>query len=207
MIQNMIHKLAELPEIFILLRRLLEDDFGGEKQVIAREFAGTDGPVLDVGCGTGELSPLSELEKYTGIEISPAYIRYAQTKYSHSFHVMDATRMEFANASFSRALIVGVLHYLSNNKSCKVVNEIHRVLRPRGRLLLLEDVILAQHGHPIGRRIHKLDKDDFIRSRAGYHQLFKPNFIVIKEYLMRSGVCDYAVFVLEKRERGEDHVG
>ncbi len=196
MVQQLIDKMAAYPPLFIFLRRILENDFVGEKAVIRRELP-INGRTLDVGCGTGELSPLFENRGYVGIDISPAYIGFAQKKYPAAFKVMDATRLDFTDSSFDNALIVGVLHHMDDETAHAVLRELHRILTPDGRLLVLEDVLLPQT-HPVGRLIHRLDKGDHIRRRQDYRRLFQPRFSVQKEYLMRSGVCDYAVFLLNK---------
>lgn len=199
MIKRLIDAMAENPALFIFLRRILENDFQGEKQVLKRELGGAGGKVLDIGCGTGELSILFPPDRYVGIDISPAYIEFARKHYPAEFHVMDATALNFADGTFDSAVIVGVLHHLDDDSSRALLSEAGRVLASNGRLVLLEDVVLAKGTHPIGRLIHILDKGDHIRSSAEYKRLLPNSLTIQKEYHMRSGVCDYVVLVMEKK--------
>ncbi|MDZ7314812.1 MAG: class I SAM-dependent methyltransferase [candidate division KSB1 bacterium] len=199
MIKRLIDSMAANPALFIFLRRILENDFQGEKQVLKQELGLPNGKVLDIGCGTGELSVLFPPDRYVGIDISPAYIEFARHHYAAEFHVMDATALNFADGTFGSAVIVGVLHHLNDELSRALLREAGRVLASGGRLVLLEDVVLAKGTHPIGRLIHLLDKGDHIRPAAEYKKLLPDSLVIQKEYLMRSGVCDYIVLVIEKK--------
>ena len=101
--------------------------------------------MLDYGCGRGDLS-LYILElggEVHGIDISPVYIQDAAQRcgavgYDKSrfkFHVMDAHVMDFQANFFEIVVGLGILHHLDSNVA---LSEIHRVLKPGGRLLLQE---------------------------------------------------------------------
>ncbi len=101
--------------------------------------------VLDYGCGRGEAS-LSYLERGAtvhGIDISLVYIESARqtaaeagyTKDRCAFHVMDAHALEFEDGIFDLVVGYGILHHLDAELA---LAEIHRVLKPNGRVLLQE---------------------------------------------------------------------
>ncbi len=52
---------------------------------------------------------------------------------------------------------------------------------------------------PAGKAMHWLDRGGFIRSDADYRVLFG-GFTVTRSYTIRSGICDYGVYVLRRDE-------
>ncbi|MEI3605748.1 class I SAM-dependent methyltransferase [Pseudogracilibacillus sp. SE30717A] len=91
--------------------------------------------ILDLGCGTGDLS--KEIAKtgavVTGIDASSEMIKKARVKFSGlNFHVADAVdyrREEKFDAVFSNA----ALHWMKQSE--KVVKTIEQVLKPNGRFV------------------------------------------------------------------------
>src|SRR4051812_30698801 len=61
MFQKTLDRLSENPQAWNILRRVVENGFRGEKDVIARELApwrdAGQREFLDFGCGTGEFAP------------------------------------------------------------------------------------------------------------------------------------------------------
>ncbi len=102
--------------------------------------------VLDYGCGRGEES-LNYLEhgaeKVYGIDISIRYIEHAAMNAGragypedrYAFHVMDAHKLDFPDSTFDLVIGHAILHHLD---PWIALQEIYRVLKPGGRLLLNE---------------------------------------------------------------------
>lgn len=92
--------------------------------------------ILDVGCGTGDLSyQISESgAQVTGIDMSSNMVEQAKRKYpALSFHVLnvyDINQIAKYDAIFSNA----VLHWVTNPK--KALENFHRTLRPGGRMVI-----------------------------------------------------------------------
>jgi ubiquinone/menaquinone biosynthesis C-methylase UbiE len=99
--------------------------------------------ILDVGCGTGFLAFLyAELKhEVTGIDLSPEMIEVARAKAEQrgvaaEFAVGDAERIEYPDASFDLLIARHLLWTLPDPG--RAVAEWLRVLRPHGRLVLIE---------------------------------------------------------------------
>ncbi len=104
---------------------------------IAFAGIGSGERVLDVGCGTGNLS-LSLVENphigaVAGVDFSSTYVEHAQRKTSDpriNFQVGDACALPFANASFDHSLSMLVLQFIPQAEAA--VREMCRVTRPGG---------------------------------------------------------------------------
>jgi len=102
------------------------------------------GKVLDIGVGTGRnLEHYPKGIRLTGIDISAPMLDIARHRASRlgrevDLREGDAQALEFANANFDS--VVFTLSLCSIPDDGKAISEANRVLRPGGRLLLLEHV-------------------------------------------------------------------
>ncbi len=101
--------------------------------------------VLDVATGTGDLAlklrSLAPFARVTGLDFSPGMIRLAEAKAEQRgedirFITGDAQALPFADASFDLVTIAYGLRNLELPE--QGMSEFHRVLRPAGRLVVLE---------------------------------------------------------------------
>lgn len=96
--------------------------------------------VLDLGCGNGRL--FSELEKieveYIGIDFSEKLIQIAKEKFPQAkFLVGDALNLPFGDNFFDKVYTFAVFHHIpSTELRIQFLNEIFRVLKPGGLLIL-----------------------------------------------------------------------
>jgi SAM-dependent methyltransferase len=98
--------------------------------------------VLDLGCGTGQLlawlAPLFPAN-YHGLDLSLNSVRTARISANvRDVMVGDAVRIPVRDASYDRVVCNGAAHHLPDVR--QALCEIHRVLRPGGRLVLHEPV-------------------------------------------------------------------
>jgi ubiquinone/menaquinone biosynthesis C-methylase UbiE len=133
---------------------------------------------------------------YIGTDISEKYIEYARHKYSdRTFLVADARTLDFPASFFDIVFINGVLHHLDDGTVLKITREINRVLRPEGRVLIMENIL---NGTLLSKLIAMLDLGKYIRTSDGYCRLLAKYFNIADTYPIRIGICDYQIFVLTK---------
>jgi ubiquinone/menaquinone biosynthesis C-methylase UbiE len=94
-----------------------------------------DDRVLEIGCGTGcdLLQFAKHRAKPVGLDITPEHLRLARHRVGELAQLCyaDATMIPFEDASFDYVYSHGVLHHCDRPR--QIVEEIFRVLRPRGR--------------------------------------------------------------------------
>jgi ubiquinone/menaquinone biosynthesis C-methylase UbiE len=100
------------------------------------------GRVLEIGVGTGRsLAGYPVDAQITGIDISPAMLQIAESRATElgravDLRTGDAQALEFADSSFDTVVAVLVLSAVPDQH--RALSEIKRVLRPGGRLLILD---------------------------------------------------------------------
>ena len=195
---NVVNKLAENPEIFIILRKLIESNFTGEKNVLKNELSNinADSRILDLGCGTGEFSVFFQGFDYTGIDIESNYIDYAKKNYDGQFELMDASHMLFEDNTFDIIVVFGVFHHINNEICLQIFDEMNRVLKKNGRIIIMEDVDVESKLDILGNILRKYDKGNYIRKKNEYLQLFKQKFKISNNYRIRSGLVTYEVIII-----------
>ena len=103
---------------------------------------GLEGPILEIGVGTGLSLPLYKpgLE-VTGIDLSPDMLAKAAARVRRynlrrvSLSVMDASRLAFGDESFDAAAAMYVMTVVPDPAA--VLAEMRRVLRPGGTALIV----------------------------------------------------------------------
>jgi ubiquinone/menaquinone biosynthesis C-methylase UbiE len=102
------------------------------------------GEILEIAVGTGRNLPHYPPDvRLTGIEFSPEMLEIARRRAAElgrdvDLRLGDAQALEFADESFDTVIITLALCTIPDDR--KAVSEARRVLRPGGRLVLLEHV-------------------------------------------------------------------
>ena len=102
--------------------------------------------MLDLACGTANLLPRLEewgarVGSYSGVDVSREMLRAARPKLAASsipatLEAADAAALPFPDARFDTVVSASALHDFPEPE--RALGEVRRVLRPGGRLLLLD---------------------------------------------------------------------
>src|SRR2546421_2284268 len=138
----------------------------------AADFASAGGlRVLEIGCGMGtdgaQFAQAGAV--YTGVDLTDAAIELARKRFELSglqgnFQVADAENLKFPDESFDLVYSHGVLHHTPD--TARAVREIHRVLKPGGRAI----VMLYHRGsynYRVGIRVLRRAGAGLLKSEAG----------------------------------------
>jgi SAM-dependent methyltransferase len=126
--------------------------------------AGGGGPVADLGCGTGRLTPyLARLGlDVVGLDLSPGMIEVARREHPDlRFEVGSMAALDFPDGSLAGALAWYSLIHIPTPALAPVVAELHRVLAPGGRLVVAFQVgpeprrISHAYGHDVDLMNHR----------------------------------------------------
>ena len=135
---------------------------------------------LDVGCGTGiTLSILSKYGKAQGIDVADQAVHFCR-KRGFKIAKSDVMDIKFADNTFDAVTSLGVFYHKGVTDDLKGFQEVHRVLKPGGRILFLDCAMPSLYGkhdlafHGIRRYTKpelraKLEKAGFVVERISYY--------------------------------------
>jgi len=120
-------------EDYAMLNRPIETERHARR--IMRHLRPSDGQrLLEVGCGRGWLTQRMQ-ERFPatyGVDVNPRSIVHAVTA---NLHVMDAVALEFDDEQFDHVYSFHAIEHIVD--AAAALREMHRVLRPSGRVLLV----------------------------------------------------------------------
>ena len=113
-----------------------------KRRVLERAALAEGERVLDVACGTGTLA-LSAVRsarnvRVTGVDGDPAILERARAKAGNevTFDEGLSTELPYEDGSFDAVLSTLFFHHLSDDAKLRSAEEVRRVLRPAGRLVI-----------------------------------------------------------------------
>lgn len=127
--------------------------------------------VLDIGCGTGSLAVLAKRRQPSvemfGLDPDPEALARARQKAARAnvdvrFDQGFADALPYPDESFDRVLSSMMFHHLRGTGKAAMLRELRRVLRPGGRVEMLDFAGPEATDGPITRLLHS-------------HQLLKEN--------------------------------
>jgi len=196
-------------EFFLMnnpLRRCIQDK--REAQELRKLSSLPPGKIiLEIGCGNGYGTVL--IQKYfspttiQAIDLDPRMIQRAQKRIqtqSVHFQVASAAKLPFNNNSFDAVFDFGIIHHIPNWKNA--LGELHRVLKPKGELLLEDLSIESFSGFPgsFYRKILSHPYDQMYTHTQFIEKIKKLGFEIVhfKKY-NPLGLLRYFVIVARKR--------
>jgi ubiquinone/menaquinone biosynthesis C-methylase UbiE len=119
--------------------------------------------ILEVGCGTGTLTLAAKRQagpsgKAFGIDVIPGMIELSQRKAAQAnedvtFQLGSIDDIPFSENLFDVVMCSFMIFHMSEDTRRKGIAEIYRVLKPKGRLLVLD---LALPTQPLSRTIAQM---------------------------------------------------
>jgi len=116
--------------------------------------------VLDVACGTGDqLRLLTENSiSAVGVDMSEAMLRICRkTNPASDCLLQDATAMAFPSECFALTMISFALHETGWQTAAGILEEIHRVLKPSGHLLIADYSDFRKTPFYVKQAIHMIE--------------------------------------------------
>jgi SAM-dependent methyltransferase len=174
-----------------------------ETPILLRHDVG-DGAVLDVGCGTGEityrLAQLFPRASFTGVDLEESHLQRARNRCAEfasrtAFRNGDAMALPFDDASFDLVVCRHLIQAVPD--AARVLAEIHRVLRPGGRIHVIAEDYGMLWCYPT-----ELDADDFWQLLPKrYEAAIGCDLPLLSDLGMREIAVDYIVVDTLRVER------
>lgn len=194
-ILDLFHHVAARPWVYNLIQSL-----AGQGQVLRRMSRQTATisaqVVVDVGGGTGASRRLWPPGcHYICLDIEMPKLEGFRSKVPGGLAILsDATRMPIAGAAADVVICMAVLHHLTDAMVDQVFEEVLRVLKVGGRLILLDPVL--NNERLLGRILWKLDRgsyprtDEVLREKleAKFQVVHWEKFAIYHEYVFGIGV-------------------
>ena len=168
--------------------------FGGGRQWVCSRARGD---VLEVGVGTGLNLPFYAAEvRLTGVDLSPAMLAIARERAADlgraiDLREADAQALPFPDGSFDTVVCTLSLCAVPDHRAA--IAEMRRVLRPGGRLLLLDHVGSTWWPIWVGQRL----LETVTVHTAGEHQTRRPlplvreaGFVIEETQRLKAGTVE-----------------
>jgi 2-polyprenyl-3-methyl-5-hydroxy-6-metoxy-1,4-benzoquinol methylase len=173
--KNVRELLFENPNIFAFFN-LLIGVRSRTKSIISDYVCPRSGEVVaDIACGRGEFSKELASTHYIGIDNNSSYIGYAERHYSNfgTFHCCDVSDLSTSLQGnlIDTALLIGVLHHLTNNQARDMIKDIGMHMSDGGKIVSVDPVFTPDQGL-ISRLIAASDRGKYVRSVDEHHSLF-----------------------------------
>jgi SAM-dependent methyltransferase len=133
---------------------------------------------LDLGCGPGDM--LQELRgvRYTGLDLSPRYVRMARRRFGDRGEFVCGDFRELARGAhgpFDVVVVMGVIHHLSDHEASSMVEVAASVLTDQGRFHTIDPTLIDGQSR-IARWLIARDRGEHVRRPEQYRVLAAQHF-------------------------------
>jgi ubiquinone/menaquinone biosynthesis C-methylase UbiE/predicted RNA-binding Zn-ribbon protein involved in translation (DUF1610 family) len=147
------------------------------------------GRILEIGCATGLMTEnLAKRGQVYATDISMSYLKKVRTRVPGITLIrLDAHKLPFDDHFFDYVLMTDVLEHVL--VPCRVLEEVHRVLRPEGKFILgvpnilnLSNILKHLRGYKPYKLLQYADAHISFYDPAGLFQLLAANGFEVKKY-------------------------
>lgn len=196
-VESVLHKLLENSLVFEIQQRMCNN-----YPAILTEFADIIGKggqrIIDIGCSTGACARSiidMHANDYVGVDIDPCYVEAAARRSPKGrFYAMDARHMSFPDKTFDLTMFIGVMHHMDDELVRGCLNEVLRVLKSGGRVIIAEPVFTP--GRWLSTVLLNMDRGRNIRDEPGYRALFD-GFEIERQRFFSFSAHRFCSFVLK----------
>ena len=187
-INNGLRSALSHPALYILFGRMmgLSEKYRMYISRFIKPFPGMR--ILDIGCGPAAILNFLPVDvDYTGYDLNPSYIAYAEKKYGHraTFHNQRVSKMTLGDLRpFDVVLADGLLHHLSEMETRDLFSIGRRVLKPDGFMLTV-DPAFVENQKPLDRWITATDRGQHVRCPEGYKKIAEPHFSCVEAHVVQ----------------------
>lgn len=197
-----LYKLIERPRVYNFVEKclgVLTLNRNSIEHYLEQTIIPTAGDkILDVGCGTGRYAPIFG-DHYFGVDNNLQYVEFAKRHAPGNFFAGDGRQASFSDNVFSHVISVGVFHHLSDEAVMATIKEMKRVLRPGGRILVIDPVWPAKY-NTVGYILFYLDRGKHQRSLPSLFCLLQlQGFRLLSENIKNSFPYQVAVLEFQKK--------
>jgi SAM-dependent methyltransferase len=155
--------------------------------LLARATAGRgNATILDCGCGTGNnLIMLRQYGRAVGIDITFSGLAYARSRGERQVARASATCLPFPSGRFDLVTSFDVLYAFDDDMERDALNEMYRVLRPGGQVLINTAALKSLRGNHsvLGGEVRRYDRrelrEHLIRTGFTVRRITYTNFTLL----------------------------
>lgn len=142
--------------------------------------------IFDIGCGPADVLDYLPEVHYTGLDISPDYIRSAAQRFGPRGRFLcgdvGLASIEEEQGSFDLVLATGLIHHLDDAQADRLFDLARRVMRPTGRLITFDGCYVPEQSR-VTRWLLARDRGKFVRREEDYLKLASAQFARVESYL------------------------
>ena len=130
--------------------------------------------VLDIGCGLGSHSEFFDKDSnYIGIDLNIKRVNYAIEKYQSTNRVFECSSINNlkTNLEFDLAILIGVIHHLSNKEIEDFVSDLKSSTLKINKLIILDPVKIPKQ-KLLSKILQKLDVGANIKLQHEYTKFY-----------------------------------